>query len=129
MIAGIGIDNLEIARFERLIENTVFLDRVFSCAERDYIKSRRKQAAATAAGLFCAKEAFSKAIGCGLSHGLLEQTEIIWDRAGKPFIRLTGELEKRYGDFLIHLAITHSNIMASAVVVMEEAMPKNEKGE
>lgn len=129
MIDGVGIDNLEIARFDRLIENTVFLDRVFSCAERAYISSRNKQAAATAAGLFCAKEAFSKAVGCGLSHSLLEQTEIDRDASGKPFIRLSGALAERFAGFRIHLSITHSNLIASAVVILEENRTQAEKGE
>jgi holo-[acyl-carrier protein] synthase len=120
MILGVGLDIVEIDRFKRLVENTVFLSRVFSCDEQVYIRSKGRAAAATAAGIFCAKEALSKALGCGLTGNLLRETEVVHDRRGSPGLVLSGELGMRCAGNVFHLSITHSDLVASAVVIYEK---------
>lgn len=119
MIRGIGLDIAEIARFDRLVEDAAFMNRVFSRGEREYIRSKGRGAAATAAGMFCAKEALSKALGCGLSGGLLRDAEVAHGCHGEPSFRLSGALSARCEGLLFHLSITHSDLTASAVVVGE----------
>lgn len=118
MILGVGIDMVKIERFERLTEK--FLSRVFSCREREYLKSKGSAAAGSAAGIFCAKEALSKALGCGLTFRLLKEAEVVHDDKGKPYISLSGELGALYEDSSFHLSITHTDDTAAAVVILEK---------
>ena len=113
MITGIGTDIVEIARFVRLIENAHFMERVFTAAEREYIQNRPNRAA----GMFGAKEAFSKAVGTGLSGFSLNEVEICHDAAGKPYFVLHGRAQARYGDTVFHLSISHSESHAVAFAV------------
>ena len=53
---GLGIDLCEVKRFERLQENELFLQRVFSADEIAYCK-KRTQSAQSFAARFAAKEA------------------------------------------------------------------------
>ena len=65
MAAGIGVDMLEIARMERVIERRPsFLKRVFTKEERAYC-GRRARPAEHYAARFAAREAVLKALGTG----------------------------------------------------------------
>ena len=66
MYKGLGLDLCEIARMEKLLNDDRFLSRFFTEAENEYFLSRGKSSAATLAGLFAAREALGKALGCGL---------------------------------------------------------------
>ena len=58
----IGLDLLEIERFERALERRPRLaDRLFTVAEREYAAARARPAQHLAAR-FCAKEAVAKAL-------------------------------------------------------------------
>ena len=63
MIVGIGVDVVDLARFERAVGRTPgLIDRLFAPAERGLpLRSL--------AGRFAAKEAFSKAVGTGFKRG------------------------------------------------------------
>jgi len=115
VITGIGTDLIEIARFEKLVCNAHFMERVFTAAERDHIQNKPNRAA----GMFGAKEAFSKAVGTGLSGFSLKDVEICHDALGKPFYRLHGRALAQYGTLTIHLSITHSQTHAAAFAVAE----------
>ena len=69
MILGVGIDLMEIVRMEEALSKEGFLDRFFSPEEKEYIVSRGKGAAESAAGCFAAKEAALKAMGCDIVQG------------------------------------------------------------
>ena len=80
---AVGADILEISRMRRLLENDYFMRRVFSAREREYIASKCTAAAQSAAGIFCAKEAFIKATGVtGLS--MLRKSEVLHTPSGAP---------------------------------------------
>ena len=114
---GIGLDMLEISRMEKLIADRRFMERVFTDGERDYIAGRGKFSAASAAGIFCAKEAFMKAVGEGLAIPIRE-IEVCRDERGKPFIRLSGKTGDTYRGISVELSITHTRTTAAAVAVI-----------
>lgn len=115
MIAGVGIDMLDIARMERPMKNGRFMERVYTAAERDYIA---RNGARSAAGIFCAKEAFVKAVGEGLRIPLGE-VEVRHGERGEPLIVLHGGTAERYAGAGVHVSITHTASAAAAVVTVE----------
>ena len=122
MIAGIGIDLCEISRMEKLLENDHFLTRYFSQEEQDYIHGKGKTAAQTMAGIYAAKEALVKALGCGIITADLSAVDVTHDKYGKPSYVLQGEYarlaeDKRVSSF--YLSITHDGGMAAAVCAAE----------
>jgi len=129
MIVGIGHDISSIPRIEKLLEGTAgerFMLRVLTENERLEIAacSKSRQAEYTA-GRFAAKEAVSKAFGCGIGAVLgFEDIEILRGSQGKPVCRLEAAAWERLGikeiQAVIHLTITHDHGLASAFVVVEE---------
>ena len=118
MIYGVGIDLLEIERMERKLDDDLFLSRVFTETERAYFAGRGKMAAASAAAIFCAKEALGKALGVGLAIPLQEMEVTHGDR-GEPRIALHGAAADRYANLVFHLSLTHTGRTAGAVVTAE----------
>ena len=76
------------------------------------------------AGRYAAKEALMKALGTGLAQGVSWQDiAIISGPAGAPEIRLKGraaELAGSGGMKKAHVSISHSDVRAVAVVVLEK---------
>ena len=122
MIAGLGIDLCEISRMEKLLENEHFLTRYFSNEEREYISGKGKSGAQSMAGIYAAKEALVKALGCGIVTADLGTVNVTHDKYGKPSYVLQGEYarlaeDKRISSF--YLSITHDGGVAAAVCVAE----------
>lgn len=124
MIYGTGVDIVEIARFERFLEqgNDALFQRLFTPAEISYC-SGKKQSAQHYALRFAAKESFMKALGTGLRDGLSwKDMEVVNDRLGKPELRLSGRaLEMFTGAGLAgcFLSLSHDAGCAIAMVVLE----------
>ncbi len=114
MIAGVGTDLLSVARMTRLVQNEHFLARVFVAEERAYIDFSGHRAA-TAAGLFCAREAYVKALGCGLFSLPFHDYWVSHTNEGQPYFCF------RHPDpaHFVHLSITHDRDFAMAFVVIE----------
>ncbi|OGV48094.1 MAG: holo-[acyl-carrier-protein] synthase [Lentisphaerae bacterium GWF2_52_8] len=124
MILGIGTDIVEIERFRRLIERhgDLFLSRIFSEEERSEAASRRDPAPYFA-GRWAAKEAFSKALGCGIGAKCAWLELMVCNNAsGKPEMKCQGQAAKTgtaLGLRSIHLSISHEKNSACAMVVLE----------
>ncbi len=112
MITGTGIDITLISRMEKSIEKDAFLRKVFTEAERAYIAGKKNRAQ-TAAGMFCAKEAFMKACGVGLGSIALQTIEILHTEKGAPYIQYKTDQK-------IHLSISHMGDIAIAQVILED---------
>ncbi|NLK17429.1 MAG: holo-ACP synthase [Clostridiales bacterium] len=114
----IGTDIIEVSRIEEAIKRPGFTERVFTAAEWEYIQSKGRPAQ-SAAGIFCAKEAISKALGTGISNGIrLLDIEITHERSGKPAAILHGaakQLFESLGYSMIELSISHSKEYAVAL--------------
>lgn len=127
MIKGIGTDLVDIDRIQHIVlsgSSERFLARVLTPAERMIADQRRGRLYEFVAGRFAAKEAVSKALGCGIGQQLgFQDIEILADEAGKPLCHISKRSQQlaNCGDHThFHLSITHSSNMASAFVVWEE---------
>ena len=119
MIRGIGLDLCEIDRMETKLDNDHFLNRFFSEEEISYLRTKGRNAAQTLAGLFAAKEAFSKALGTGIAFDLKE-VSVCHDEAGKPGYSLSGRAKDLSGGDRFWLSISHDGGMAAAVCIRED---------
>lgn len=124
MILGIGTDIIEIARMERsLSKGEAFKRLVFASEEISYCEAQGNSKASYS-GRFAAKEAFLKALGTGwVGEMKLFDIIVLNNEEGKPYFNLKNEVKKEAesrGDISIHLSISHSEIHATAVVVIEK---------
>ncbi len=111
-----GIDIVEINRIKKSLDkNDSFLNRVFTDKEVEYIKAKNYRAE-TVAGMFAAKEAYSKFLGTGFSGISLKNIEVHHYENHKPYIVFMGV--KSIAD----LSISHSDDNAVAVVCGEDAL-------
>lgn len=131
MIIGTGSDLLDITRMEKTLARfgDRFIARCFTDVERAKAESRRGGGThvATYAKRFAAKEACSKALGTGFSHGVfMKDIGVVNDPAGKPTLKLTGGALERLQALtpagmsaVIHLTLTDEPPIAKAFVIIE----------
>jgi holo-[acyl-carrier protein] synthase len=112
----VGVDLLAVSRMERLVGNEGFCARVFTPGERRRM-AQSGRAAQTAAGVFCAKEAYAKARGVGLCTALFQSVTVTWAENGRPALRSARPDD---AGLRFHLSITHDGGFAAAFVVCEE---------
>ncbi|MEN9748884.1 MAG: hypothetical protein RLZZ603_1576 [Actinomycetota bacterium] len=123
MILGIGVDLVDLARFEQhILENPRLAERLFHPVEQHYEMRQL-------AGSFAAKEALVKALGGpdGLSWVEIKVTR---DNAGKPWLDAEGASAERLreaGVDKLHLSISHDGGMLTAYVVAEQ-LPELSQG-
>lgn len=110
-----GIDIVKINRFEKLKNNTTFMNNTFNQKELDYIKKRNYNNS-TIAGMFAAKEAFLKALKKGIDNCSLKNIEITHNSNNCPEILLHNELKKLNHD--ISISISHDGDYAIASVIL-----------
>ena len=115
MIVGIGVDLVDIPRFERTIERTPRLvERLFSEAER-----RLKPH--SLAARYAAKEALIKALG-GSDGVHWTEIEVASEASGRPVFSLCGStaaVVAERGITVLHLSLSHDAGLATAYVVAE----------
>ena len=94
-IFGIGSDLVNIKRIQGILKrNRNFKNRVFSKKEI-VIGSKKNNQSNYFAKRFAAKEAFSKALGTGISKGLsFKDIEILNNKKGKPILNINGKSKK-----------------------------------
>src|SRR5688572_32225550 len=116
-MGGVGIDLLDVARFERALERRPRLaERLFTDAEREYAAGRARPVMHLAAR-FCAKEAVAKALG--LTAWSFRDVEVV-ATDGPPEIRLTGSAARRADELGVSasVSLTHTAGMAAAVAML-----------
>ena len=93
-IYGIGTDIVSVGRIKKLLKNKNSTERLFSKEEVQKC-DKLINIYNCYAKRFAAKEAFSKALGTGISN-VINFNEIIVknEKNGKPFIKLKGETMK-----------------------------------
>ena len=123
-IYGIGTDIANINRIKKSLKNKNFVNRLF---DKNEIKKCNNQAniANCYAKRFAAKEAFSKAIGTGISKGINFNEIIVHNiKSGKPGIRLLGNTKRIVNKILnkkkfnIFLSLSDDKPFAVATVVI-----------
>ena len=91
---GIGTDIVSVDRIKKSLKNKKFLNRLF-CKEEMIKCNKLINANNCYAKRFAAKEAFSKALGTGVSNGINFKEIIVMNKKnGKPFIKLKGKTMK-----------------------------------
>jgi len=123
-IFGLGSDIVDINRIKKVLKNKDFIKKIFSKNEIKIIKAKLKTTINYCAKRFAAKEAFSKALGTGISGGIsFKDISINNDKKGRPYIKLIGKtksivqrtIKKRYKIFL---TLTDEKKYALAVVII-----------
>ena len=94
-IYGIGTDIVSIKRIKLSLKKKNFINRIFN--EKEILKCKKVYNQYNCfAKRFAAKEAFSKALGTGISNGInFNEIIILNDKSGKPYINLKGVTEKK----------------------------------
>jgi holo-[acyl-carrier protein] synthase len=112
MIAGVGIDVVDINRFKQSLERTPGLElKLFTEAER--IKSIQSLAAK-----FAAKEALVKALNA--KNGILwHEAEVVNLEGGKPAFIFFGDVADLVDGANVYLSISHDAGIATAIVIVE----------
>jgi phosphopantetheine--protein transferase-like protein len=113
-----GIDLVEIDRFRQLKPAILerFNKRVFTPAEIEHIGGSFERAA----GLFAAKEAIVKALGCGIGPVSWQEVEIRHNEQGNPLVQLHGAAVKaanEMGNMQWSLSISHTRQHATAIAI------------
>ena len=123
-IYGIGTDIANINRIKKFLKNKNFIDRLFSKNEVKKCNNQINKANCYAKR-FAAKEAFSKAMGTGISKGINFNEIIVHNiKSGKPSIRLLGNTKKIVNRILnkkkfnIFLSLSDDKPFAVATVVV-----------
>jgi holo-[acyl-carrier protein] synthase len=115
MIVGVGIDVVELVRFEASLTRTPALrEKLFTPAEAALPLQ-------SLAARFAAKEALAKALGApaGLHW---HDAEVVSLPSGDPTFELRGSVLERaneLGATSTHLSLSHDGGIASAVVILE----------
>ena len=114
-----GIDAVDVARFALILKRRPgFEERVFTLRERSTCGGAPGRLAAR----FAAKEATMKALGVGLGAFGFHDVEVEREASGRPVLRVVGRaaaLASAAGVSRWHVSLTHTDLVAEAVVVAE----------
>ena len=116
MILGVGIDVVDIGRFDETMQRTPAL------RERLFTEQERSRPLASLAARFAAKEALAKALGAPVGMHWLD-AEIVSESTGDPQFDIRGTVLARaeqLGVRSVHVSMSHDAGIASAVVVLED---------
>ena len=93
-IFGIGTDIVSIDRIKNSLRNKNFINRIFN--EKEILRCKKINNSINCyAKRFAAKEAFSKALGTGISNGInFNEIIILNKKSGKPYISVIGQTKK-----------------------------------
>ena len=93
-IYGIGTDIVDVDRIKNSLKNKNFINRIFN--EKEILKCKKINDSINCyAKRFAAKEAFSKALGTGISDGVnFNEIVILNNKSGKPYINIIGQTKK-----------------------------------
>lgn len=115
MILGVGIDVVDIDRFEEAMARTPSLrERLFTAQERERPLN-------SLAARFAAKEALAKALGAPTGMAW-HDAEVRNEHTGDPQFELRGSVLARANDLgvaNVHVSLSHDAGIASAMVVLE----------
>jgi holo-[acyl-carrier protein] synthase len=121
----VGIDVVDVARAERMLarQSPRLLERLLTPDEQAYVARARAPARHFAVRL-AAKEAVYKALQAFPGSRAIgwREIEVVRRAHGRPAIQLTGTARKvaeSLGSYRIHLSLTHSELTAAAVAIVE----------
>lgn len=117
MIIGVGTDICDILRIK---PGTGFADKILSVKELEILKTKKNKQAYLAKR-FAAKEAISKAFGCGIGKKLsFKDISVLNNIYGAPYVEIADSAKAKLQDFSnIHISISDEKNYAIAYVVIE----------
>lgn len=126
-IFGLGCDILELARLDELLDKDKarFVKRVLTEQEQAVFESRSDKSdhrgRLFVATRFCAKEAFSKAMGTGIGEQFsFQDLSVLNDANGRPFLsyseRLSAWLESRRAFAKVSISDEQHYVMSSVIL-------------
>jgi len=124
MIYGIGVDIIDIPRFEAVMQRwgERFRNRIFTEAEIRLCERKRRPGPYFAVR-FAAKEAFVKALGTGMTHGIAwRDIEVLRENSGRPILKVGGTAavlcaERRIK--MMAVSLSHEAAFGVAQVILE----------
>ena len=125
MIFGIGTDIVNIRRINEMKSLQTFAKKILSDKELTFYNQIRKEKKVMyLSKQFAAKEAFSKAVGTGISGKVnFRAINILRDSNGKPFCEFDDVLKKLLSDLGIiqsHVSLSDERDYAIAYVILEK---------
>jgi holo-[acyl-carrier protein] synthase len=122
-LVGLGIDSVDIPRFAEVVaRRPALVARLFTPAEQQFAAGLSNPIP-TLAARFAVKEAVMKALGVGMGAFGWADVGIIREAGGPPGLVVTGRaasLAQERGVGAWHVSITHTAVVASAVVAAVE---------
>lgn len=123
MIIGHGIDLAEVDKIQQMLDKwgDTFLRRVYTDAELEQARRKKKSFAQSLAGRFAAKEAVMKTLKTGWGRGIAwRDIEILNMPSGEPRVTLHGttkHVAEELGicEIIISISDTAQYAMASAI--------------
>tara|TARA_Y100000389_G_scaffold201249_1_gene243456 strand:- start:620 stop:1006 length:387 start_codon:yes stop_codon:yes gene_type:complete len=124
-ILGIGVDIVENKRIGNLMNNKLFLKKIFS--KKEILLSKKiKNKTAFFSKRFASKEAFSKSLGIGIRQNLnFIDISIVNNKLGKPYFLLSKKIKqivfKRFKvkSFDFFLSISDEKKYSIAFVILQ----------
>tara|TARA_X000001036_G_scaffold429750_1_gene461392 strand:+ start:2870 stop:3256 length:387 start_codon:yes stop_codon:yes gene_type:complete len=126
-IYGFGTDLVDTKRITAAFKRSkLFKERIFSTNEMKFCE-KKKDKINCYGKRFAAKEAFSKALGTGISKGLnFNEIEIFNNKLGKPYIKVKGKsllvvykiIKKKKFNTLVSLSDQKPFAMASVIITI-----------
>ena len=119
MSSQIGIDLVDLARFENSLKRTPDLSkRLFT--DRELEQGSNRNLALHLAGRFAAKEALAKALGVppGLSW---HEVEVLRLESGRPSFEVSGGVLALVADKSVKVSISHDGGFVIAMVIIESS--------
>lgn len=123
MVSGVGIDTVEVARFDTWVDDARKMARFFNSIEIAYVNRLPVQSRASSlAARFAAKEAWGKATGKGLRGVRLVDVAVSNGIDNAPRLLLfhtAAGTTDGTGACRLHLSLTHTREYATACVIVE----------
>ena len=130
-ILGLGCDILEVSRLEGLLRKgrDVFIKRVLTTAEIDEYERRSDKSAIRGtlfvATRYCAKEAFSKAMGTGVGAQFsFQDLSVLNSDSGAPVLvyseRLENWLQSRRAQAKISISDEQNYVMSTVILYSKQ---------
>ncbi len=124
MIVGTGVDIVEVARINRLLEKHAsrFEEKIFTVDEILYCRSKAEPGIHFSAR-FAVKEAVMKCLGTGMDQGIgFKDIEVTQEKTGKPVLMVHGQAKDIFSRLklkTIHISISHEKKYAVGQAIAE----------
>ena len=125
MIAGVGIDVVDVERIKALLasKGQRVLERLLTEEERRYCAAKARPEQHIAVRVAAKEAAFKALSGSEFARGIgWREIEVRTDDDGRPRLVLYGRAEQRAAELRVNhhwLSLTHGDTVAAAVVVLE----------